>query len=147
MTQYGGAALTINFSLNEFKVSHSYPQLAEKISFSPVEIERLRFACAAILEPLRGHYDKPVRILSGKRCTLLNQRVGGHPHSHHLFADDKGAVDIYIPNFDPREAARWLVENCQVAYVIAYINRSFLHVSFPCADGITNRLFIDRTER
>jgi len=134
--------LSQNFSLTEFAVSADWPQLAANISFTPVEIERLRFACCSILEPLRSHFRQPVRITSGKRAPDLNRAVGGHPRSHHLFAGDTGAADICIAGIEPLIIAEWLVENTTLEYVIAYTERRFVHISFPVSSPPPNKLHI-----
>lgn len=46
-----------------------------------------------ILEKIREHYGKPVRINSGVRCAVHNARVGGAANSQHL-AKYANAVDI-----------------------------------------------------
>lgn len=50
------------------------------------------------LQTIRRHYDKPMEITSGLRCTYENERVGGIPNSGHLtgYAADfsmKGVTD------------------------------------------------------
>lgn len=130
-----------NFAINEFRVSSQFPGLARQIDFSPVEAERIRFACHAILEPLRAHFGRPVIITSGKRSPELNRAVGGHPRSHHLFQGDQGAADVVIEGVEPAEMARWLVENTTTDYVIAYTNRGFCHISFPSGSPTKNQLY------
>lgn len=130
--------LTPHFSLREFAVSRDYPQLAAAIEFSPEERERLRFACAAILEPLRRHFGKPVAITSGKRSIALNHAVGGHADSHHLFRGVTGAVDLAISGVHPADIAAWLTANVRIAYLIVYGSRGFVHLSFPTGEGEYN---------
>lgn len=125
--------LTPHFSLAEFAVSRDFPHLATEICFDAVERERLRFACAALLEPIRAHFSRPVAITSGKRTAALNRAVGGHPDSHHLFRGDTGAVDLVIADVHPAEIAAWIVANLRVNFCIVYGSRGFLHLSFPNA--------------
>ena len=40
--------------------------------------------CINVLEPARIKYGKPIRILSGFRCSALNTAVGGVKNSQHL---------------------------------------------------------------
>ena len=134
--------LTSHFALREFAVSSDHPELAERICFSEAQRERIRFACAAILEPLRSHFARPVYITSGKRSSQLNQAVGGHPESDHLFFRDHGAVDLVISNITPVTIANWLVNNVVTKMVIAYSREGFVHISFPDSSGIFNRLKI-----
>lgn len=134
--------LTDNFSLSEFAVSGEFPQLAERIGFSDVQRERIRFACSSILEPLREHFAQPVYVTSGKRTVELNKQVGGHPRSDHLFFKDQGAVDIVMRGITPVTIANWLVNNVVTKLVVAYLNPCFIHISFPDSTGQINKLRI-----
>jgi hypothetical protein len=134
--------LTEHFSLEEFAISSDHPQLAWNIAFSPVEIERIRFACASILEPLRQNFGQPVIITSGKRTFELNEAVGGVPGSHHLFEDNHGAADFVVAGIPPEQVARWLHNHTWNRLVILYLDRKFLHLSFPDDSGIYNELII-----
>lgn len=129
--------LTPHFCLEEFAVSREHPHLARDIAFSDIETERIRFACASILEPIRLHFDKPVVITSGKRTEALNRAVGGHPQSHHLYLDDTGACDIVVAGVSPSDIAAWIIARLRVAYLIVY-RRGFLHISFPNVSGQYN---------
>lgn len=134
--------ITSHFSLKEFAVSADFPDLAARICFNEVQKERIRFACASILEPLRHHFSKPVIISSGKRTPELNHAVGGHPQSDHLYLSDSGAVDIVVPRITAVTVADWLVNNVVTKTVIAYSDRGFVHISFPDSSGIINKLRI-----
>jgi uncharacterized protein YcbK (DUF882 family) len=130
--------LAPHFRLGEFAVSSRYPQLAKDVIFEPREVERIRFACASILEPLRGAFAQPVFITSGKRTNELNRAVGGHPESDHLFRGVYGACDIVMPGAKSKEIAQWIIDNCQVDYLIVYPD--FLHISFPTGNRRTNQI-------
>ena len=43
-----------------------------------------RTLCREVLEPLRQHVGKPIRISSGYRCPALNKDAGGVATSQHL---------------------------------------------------------------
>jgi hypothetical protein len=64
------------------------------------------------IQRIRNHYNKPMTITSGLRCSHENSRVGGVPNSGHL----KGyAVDFYIEgvtdNLEGRKKAlKWIVK-------------------------------------
>lgn len=51
----------------------------------PNEEERLNLIAlvAAVLDPLREKYGKPIYVTSGYRCATLNKRVGGVTGSQH----------------------------------------------------------------
>ena len=47
-------------------------------------INNLRALCENVLEPLRRHFNVPIRINSGYRSPALNKAVGGAKRSYHL---------------------------------------------------------------
>ena len=62
--------------------------------------QNLKNVCEKILEPVRNHFGKPVRINSGYRGPALNSAVGGSSKSQHCNGE---AVDFEIdglPNPD-----------------------------------------------
>ena len=40
-------------------------------------ISQLKSICRNILDPIRKHYGKPIRVTSGYRCVELNKAIGG----------------------------------------------------------------------
>jgi hypothetical protein len=57
-----------------------------------------------ILQKIRNHFGKNIKINSGYRCAAHNKEVGGSSSSHHL----KGmAADIRVEGVEPREVARY----------------------------------------
>jgi len=133
--------LTKHFNLNEFAVSSDNPELARNIKFSDVEIERIRFICAAYLEPMRKYFDMPINISSGKRSRELNNAIrGSSPNSHHMYIGNNSAVDIWIEGICALEISNWLLTSVITRKIIAYTHRNFVHISFPNGDGIYNHL-------
>ncbi len=55
-----------------------------------------------LLEKLRSHAGRPIRIVSGYRCPIHNTAVGGAPNSQHVYA---AAADIPAGIATPSEAA------------------------------------------
>ena len=53
-----------------------------------------------LLEAIRNHFDKPVRITSGNRCVDHNGMVGGSPKSQHITGN---AADIAVEGVSPTE--------------------------------------------
>lgn len=133
--------LTPNFNLEEFAVSSDFPKLAEKIEFLDRDIEKIRGICLHVLEPVRKHFGKKIIITSGKRSSVLNKRVGGHPRSAHLFNYDRGACDFVVEKIPPSEVALWIKEHCQVRKIIFYPDRGFTHISFPDLSLAFGQLF------
>ena len=61
-------------------------------------------ALPQVLEAIREHFGKPVRITSGYRTPPYNQRVGGKTYSQHLYGM---AADIVIDGVSPAEVGRY----------------------------------------
>lgn len=51
-----------------------------------------------ILESIRAHFGKPVKVTSGCRCEAYNKSVGGKKRSQHLLGR---AADIQIKDTSP----------------------------------------------
>ena len=88
--------LSEHFSLNEMIYSETAANHNIDNMPNETEIENLKNLCKKILEPLRQHFGV-IRINSGFRCPLLNQRVGGVGNSQHQFGQ---AADIRCCNKD-----------------------------------------------
>ena len=73
-----------------------------KIQNTPsVEVEQNIEELLEVLDGLREHYGKPIKITSGYRCTELNKLVGGSPTSAHVigYAADLQPVGDTFENF------------------------------------------------
>jgi uncharacterized protein YcbK (DUF882 family) len=57
-----------------------------------------------LLQAIREHFDKPVRVVSGTRCPRRNRQVGGARKSQHLLGT---AADIQIEGVSPQAVARF----------------------------------------
>ena len=53
-----------------------------------------------VLQDVRDHFNKPIRINSAFRCTIHNNKVGGAKSSQHLFGK---AADIVVQGILPQE--------------------------------------------
>ncbi len=58
-----------------------------------------------ILDDVREHFNKPVIIVSGRRCEKHNRNVGGAKQSQHLLGT---AADIKIKDVSPKLVADYL---------------------------------------
>lgn len=119
--------LSENFSLYEFKVSSSYPEIAEKMEFTELEVVTLQLLCAACLQPIRDKMGR-MKILSGKRSEELNNLIGGSATSDHKTCN---AADIDPKEFDVEYVYKWIVEQSNIDYrqVIFYPDQNFIHIS------------------
>lgn len=63
------------------------------------------YGVLCILEKVRTHFDRPINVSSGFRCTRYNKSVGGGKTSMHLFGR---AADIQVEGISPDEVANFL---------------------------------------
>ena len=89
--------LTEHFTLEEMLRSETAEKKKIENRINAEEVNNLQKLCQKVLEPLRAHFGKPIRINSGFRCKALNDAVGGAKNSYHT----KGrAVDIpFVPGY------------------------------------------------
>lgn len=125
--------LSKNFTLSEFAVSSSYPELAAAISFSGEDRLKALYLAQVILQPVRDNFGS-VTILSGKRSPELNQKVGGSPTSDHLYTPGSGSAAVDFTCANVEDAYMFLklgLEPYQYGQLILYIDSGFVHVSAP----------------
>lgn len=99
--------LSPNFTLAELTRSQAAVRLGIANSPDALQVEALRRVCAQILEPVRAHYGRPVRVTSGFRSVKLNARIGGSRTSQHCAGE---AVDFEVPGISNLEVCRWIEE-------------------------------------
>ena len=96
-----------NFTPSEFGCRH-----CGEIYFWPEFFDRIEF--------VRSSLGRPIKILSGHRCSLHNARVGGAPLSHLTLATDISALG------HNREI---LLQACRVAGFSGFgFYHTFLHI-------------------
>jgi putative chitinase len=130
--------LTKHFTLAEMIVSPTAKRLG--LSNVPTEehIENMRYCCEKILEPVREHFGKPVRINSSYRSPRVNQAVGGSKTSQHVNGQ---AIDFEIMGIDNKVVADWIADNLEFDQVILefYIagdkNSGWVHASIKKNGG------------
>jgi uncharacterized protein YcbK (DUF882 family) len=129
--------LTSNFSLAEMIKSET--ALRHDMDNTPgeTEIENLKRLCEQVLQPVRNHYAKGVKVNSGYRHPEVNAKVGGSKTSDHC----KGqAADIEIPGVANAELAQWIAENLTFTQVILEFytqgvpDSGWVHVSYDPAN-------------
>lgn len=77
-----------------------------------------------ILESVRAHFDKPVIVVSGRRCASHNKNVGGAPKSQHLLGT---AADIKVKDVTPKTVADYLESIFPDSYGIGRY-KTFTHI-------------------
>ena len=125
--------LSANFTLKELTRSDTADRLDIDNTPNEEQIESLRLLCENILQPVREHFGKPVKINSGFRCPALNQATGGSATSDHC----KGqACDFEIDGVSNPELAEWVSQNCKYTQLILEFytqgqpNSGWVHASF-----------------
>ncbi len=125
--------LTKNFSLAEMVKSET--ALRHDMDNTPgeAEIENLKRLAEKVLQPVRDHYGKGVKVNSGFRHPEVNAKVGGSKTSDHC----KGqAADIEIPGVPNADLAKWISENLEYTQLILEFytpgipDSGWVHVSY-----------------
>jgi putative chitinase len=126
--------LSEHFNLKEFTKSET--AIRKRIDNTPnaEHAQNLKNVCEKILEPVRNHFGKPVRINSGYRGPALNAAVGGSSKSQHCNGE---AVDFEIDGLPNPELAKWVSENCDFDQIILEFydpkegpNSGWVHASY-----------------
>ena len=130
--------LTKNFSLAELTKSET--ALRHDMDNTPgaVEIANLTDLAGKVLQPVRDHFGKGVKVNSGFRHPEVNAKVGGSKTSDHC----KGqAADIEIPGVPNAELAEWIKDNLEFRQLILEFytpgipDSGWVHVSFVAGDN------------
>jgi uncharacterized protein YcbK (DUF882 family) len=125
--------LSENFSLREFTLSQTAVRKGIRNNPTPAHLESLKALCENVLEPIRAHFSKPVKVSSGYRSRALNAAVGGSNSSQHSLGQ---AADIEIAGVDNRRLAKWIEANLPFDQVILEgakrgdPNAGWVHVSY-----------------
>ena len=107
--------LTKNFSLAEMVKSETALRHDLPNNPGPDELNNLLQLCANVLQPIRDHYQKGVKVNSGYRSPDVNAKVGGSRTSDHC----RGmAADIEIPGVPNAELAAYIRDNLAYTQLI-----------------------------
>jgi hypothetical protein len=129
--------LSPNFTLSEMTKSET--ALRHNLDNTPgeTEIENLRVLCERVLQPVRDHYGKGVKVNSGFRHPDVNAAVGGSKTSDHCQGQ---AADIEIPGVPNHELAEWIKANLSYTQLILEFytrgvpDSGWVHVSYNPAN-------------
>ena len=125
--------LSANFTLNELTKSETATRLDIDNTPNEEQIESLRLLCENILQPVRDHFGKPVKISSGFRAPAVNQATGGSATSDHCRGQ---ACDFEIEGLSNPDVATWIMENLTYSqlilefYVQGQPNSGWIHCSY-----------------
>lgn len=123
--------LSKHFSLSELCRSYTATRLGIDNSPPLSVIGPLTDLAVNVLQPIRNHFRKPVRVNSGYRCSALNTAIQGAQNSQHLLGE---AADIEIPGVDNQKLGLWIEKNLDFDQLI-YCRAEdpvagWIHVSF-----------------
>ncbi len=129
--------LTANFSLKELTSSDTATRKGLDNTPNETVTANLKTLCEQILQPIREHYGKSVKVNSGYRSPEVNASVGGSKTSDHC----KGqAADIEITGVANGDLAKYIAENFKFTQVILEFytqgvpDSGWVHVSYDAND-------------
>ena len=130
--------LTANFSYQEMTKSETALRFGLDNTPNDSELENLVALCECVLQPVRDHFGKGVKVNSGFRDVEVNAKVGGSKTSDHT----RGmAADIEIPGVSNAELGQWIVDNLSFRQVILEFytpgipDSGWVHVSYNAGDN------------
>jgi hypothetical protein len=129
--------LSPNFSLHELTKSETALRLDLDNTPDDEATENLRLLCEKVLQPVRDHFGKGVKVNSAYRSPESNAAVGGSKTSDHC----KGmAADIEIPGVANADLAQWIMDNLDYTQLILEFytpgipDSGWVHVSYDPAN-------------
>ncbi|MCI4588620.1 D-Ala-D-Ala carboxypeptidase family metallohydrolase [Sphingobium sp. BYY-5] len=125
--------LSPHFTLAEFTASATAK--AQRIDNTPnaEQIAAMTLLCTKVLEPLRAHFGRPIRITSGFRAPKLCLAVGSSVSSQHAKGE---AADLEIPGIDNLTVASFIRDRLPFDqlilenYVRGQPNSGWIHASY-----------------
>lgn len=129
--------LSPNFTLSEMIKSESALRLNLDNTPTDQVIANLKTLAVNVLQPIRNHFQRGVKVNSGYRSPEVNASVGGSRTSDHC----RGfAADIEIPGVANYELAVWIRDNLQFKqlilefYTLGIPDSGWVHVSYDPLD-------------
>jgi hypothetical protein len=125
--------LSPNFSLHELTKSETALRLGLDNTPGEAEIAALKLLAEKVLQPVRDHFGKGVKVNSGYRSPESNAAVKGSKTSDHCFGR---AADIEIPGVANADLAQWIMDNLQYTQLILEFytpgipDSGWVHVSY-----------------
>lgn len=126
-----------NFTLAELTASDTATKKGLDNTPTPEVISNLTTLAQNVLQKVREHYGKSVKVNSGYRAPEVNASVGGSKTSDHC----KGmAADIEIAGVSNPDLAEWIVKNLKFTQVILEFytqgvpDSGWVHVSYDPAN-------------
>ena len=108
--------LSENFSLNELTKSQTATRKGIDNKPTSEKVENLKSLSINILQKIRDHYNKPVRVTSGYRSPELCVSIGSSVKSQHAKGE---AADFEITGIDNFDLAIWISKNLEFDQLIS----------------------------
>lgn len=125
--------LSKNFSLAEMIKSETALRRGLENNPGPAEVANLQLLAEKVLQPIRDHFARGVKVNSGFRHPDVNAAVGGSRTSDHC----RGmAADIEIPGLANGDLAEWIKDNLNFTQLILEFytpgvpDSGWVHVSY-----------------
>ena len=118
------------FTIAELIYSRDYWKLMWNKTTPKIE-QNLTALVAAVLDPLRERYGKPINVNSGFRCKELNRLVKGAVNSQHMSGE---AADIDTGSKTENKKLAKLIVQMGLPFdqLIDEANYAWVHVSYKC---------------
>ena len=131
--------LSANFSLAEMTKSETALRLGLDNEPNDEQLANLVALCENVLQPVRDHFGKGVKVNSGLRTLPVNRAIGSGDSSDHV----KGAAaDIEIPGVANADLAQFIVDSgiefrqlILEFYTPGIPDSGWVHVSYNPADN------------
>jgi zinc D-Ala-D-Ala carboxypeptidase len=130
--------LTKNFTLAEMTKSETALRHDLENTPNEQEISAMKLLAEKVLQPVRDHFGKGVKVNSGFRHPDVNAKVGGSRNSDHIRGQ---AADIEIPGIPNVELAEWIKDNLEYNQLILELytpgvpDSGWVHVSYIPEDN------------
>lgn len=107
---------------------------------TPQRLENMEAVANACFEPLRLWYNRPIKINSFYRCTLLNDLVKGSKTSEHVVGK---AIDLDAGSKEENKIIfDWCKANLKYNQLINEYDYSWVHISFDKGNNRNQTLVI-----
>ncbi len=120
--------LTPHFTLSEMTRSSTATRKGIPNTASADVQRALKLLCENVLEPVREHFGKPVRVTSGYRSPRLNTAIGGSPTSQHCLGE---AADFTVEGESNLAVCQWIMRNLEYDQLIREFGEDgWVHCSY-----------------
>lgn len=130
--------LSKNFTLAEMTKSETALRLGIENEPNEQQLSALKLLCEKVLQPVRDHFGKGVKVNSALRTLPVNRAIGSGDNSDHTRGQ---AADIEIPGVPNAELAKWIKDNLEFRQLILEFytpgipDSGWVHVSYVPEDN------------